>query len=161
MTAGVECEADLGLAVNHVPVYNPVLQRFDELVFQLPPSLPIVSHTKLAHISKMEKTFQDPAASTQFQNDAERQQENAKRADQGQPQIPGVADRETVASKDPKGETAYASLTDFEPNSRESHTNTNYHSDTCSPLQSSTLEAVPVPRATNLSKIPSCKSVTK
>ncbi|KIS66747.1 uncharacterized protein UMAG_10692 [Mycosarcoma maydis] len=50
----------------------------------------------------MEKTFQDPAASTQFQNDAERQQENAKRADQGQPQIPGVADRETVASKDPK-----------------------------------------------------------
>ncbi len=49
----------------------------------------------------MEKTFQDNA---QFKSDAERQQENAKRAEQGEPQIPGAAGRESVPTKDPKGE---------------------------------------------------------
>ncbi|SPO32709.1 uncharacterized protein UTRI_05789_B [Ustilago trichophora] len=47
----------------------------------------------------MEKTFQDNIAT---KNDAERQQENAQRAEQGKPQIPGAAGRESVASKDPK-----------------------------------------------------------
>ncbi|KAJ9475356.1 hypothetical protein PHBOTO_005427 [Pseudozyma hubeiensis] len=50
----------------------------------------------------MEKTFQDPTATSQFKSDAERQQENAKLAEQGKPQIPGAAGRESVASKDPK-----------------------------------------------------------
>lgn len=47
----------------------------------------------------MEKTFQDSIP----KNDAERQQENAQRAEKGEPQIPGAAGRESVASKDPKG----------------------------------------------------------
>ncbi len=46
----------------------------------------------------MEKTFQDSIP----KNDAERQQENAQRAEKGEPQIPGAAGRESVASKDPK-----------------------------------------------------------
>lgn len=47
----------------------------------------------------MEKTFQDPV----IKSDAERQQENAKRAEKGEPQIPGAAGRESIPNKDPKG----------------------------------------------------------
>ncbi|TKY90367.1 hypothetical protein EX895_000365 [Sporisorium graminicola] len=50
----------------------------------------------------MEKTFNEPAASAQFKNDAERQQANAQRAEKGEPQIPGAAGRESVPTKDPK-----------------------------------------------------------
>lgn len=46
----------------------------------------------------MQKTFQDSIP----KNESERQNENAKRAEQGEPQIPGAAGRESVASKDPK-----------------------------------------------------------
>ncbi|KAJ1035584.1 hypothetical protein NDA18_000362 [Ustilago nuda] len=46
----------------------------------------------------MEKTFNDSMP----KNDQQRQEENARRAEQGEPQIPGAAGRESVASKDPK-----------------------------------------------------------
>ncbi|SNX87603.1 uncharacterized protein MEPE_06313 [Melanopsichium pennsylvanicum] len=46
----------------------------------------------------MEKTFQDSVPNSETQ----RQEENVKRAEQGEPQIPGAAGRESVASKDPK-----------------------------------------------------------
>lgn len=51
----------------------------------------------------MEKTFNDSMP----KNDQQRQEENAKRAEQGEPQIPGAAGRESVASKDPKGESLH------------------------------------------------------
>ncbi|EST08676.1 hypothetical protein PSEUBRA_001752 [Kalmanozyma brasiliensis GHG001] len=50
----------------------------------------------------MEKTFNDPAQSQQFSSDAERQKANEQRAQQGEPQIPGAAGRESVPTKDPK-----------------------------------------------------------
>lgn len=57
----------------------------------------------------MEKTFHDSSAP--FKNDAQRQEENAKRAEHGEPQIPGAAGRESVASKDPKGKPSSSNST--------------------------------------------------
>ncbi|PWY97360.1 hypothetical protein BCV70DRAFT_67740 [Testicularia cyperi] len=44
------------------------------------------------------RTFND----TVPKNDAERQQENEQRAQQGEPQIPGAAGRQSIPTKDPK-----------------------------------------------------------
>jgi hypothetical protein len=45
----------------------------------------------------METTFNDKTIS-----ETQRQEENAKRAEQNKPQIPGAAGRETVADKNPQ-----------------------------------------------------------
>ena len=97
----------------------------------------------------MEKTFQDSIP----KNDAERQQQNAERAQQGEPQIPGAAGRESVASKDPKGKPS--TPLSFCERSR-AKTDLVFW---CG-IQSSTPEAVPVPKATSLSKTPSCNLTT-
>ena len=49
------------------------------------------------------ETFHDKPAPT-GNADAQRRDENAQRAAQGQPQVGGAAGRQQVASKDPKGE---------------------------------------------------------
>lgn len=97
----------------------------------------------------MEKTFQDNIAT---KNDAERQQDNAQRAEQGKPQIPGAAGRESVASKDPKGNHSPPSFPNFFFFSVNSCADFDA---LCSLLawQSSTLEAAPVPWVTSLSRI--------
>ena len=100
----------------------------------------------------MEKTFQDSIP----KNESERQNENAKRAEQGEPQIPGAAGRESVASKDPKGKATLV-LCRIHP----SRTHAQYVGGsilTMSDLmftqtsQSSTPAAVPARKATSLSK---------
>lgn len=61
------------------------------------------TNTSPSNAANMEKTFNDPAQSQQFSSDAERQKANEQRAQQGEPQIPGAAGRESVPTKDPKG----------------------------------------------------------